>query len=117
MPVTVTEMARALQQREAERARRAGERAQRLLGALPDARRLLMDRYGASGVVLFGSLAASSWHDGSDVDLAVEGLPRDAYFAALSDLMALFGSPVDLVRVEDATAGLQERILAEGRRL
>jgi predicted nucleotidyltransferase len=67
--------------------------------------------------VLFGSLATGSHSETSDVDLAVEGLPNALYFAALADLMAHFGVPVDLVRLEEAPNSLRERIAAEGEPL
>jgi predicted nucleotidyltransferase len=68
-------------------------------------------------VILFGSLASGSAHEASDVDLAVAGLPSEAYFTALGELMALFCAPVDLVRIEDACPSLVDRIAAEGRPL
>ena len=82
---------------------------------MPEAQHLLRDRYGATAVVLFGSLAVGDYRETSDVDIAVEGLASAHYFAALTDLMNLFTVPVDLVRVEEASSSLKERILAEGR--
>jgi hypothetical protein len=41
-------------------------------------------------------------------------VPRSLYFAALADLMTLFGAAVDLVRLEEAPESLRGRILAEG---
>src|SRR5438445_12185435 len=100
MAVTAEQIARTWRRREAERAARAAHRAQRLTALLPDARRLLIETHRASAVLLFGSLAVGDPPERSDVDLAVQGLPPGDYFAALSDLMALFGGPVDLVRIE-----------------
>jgi predicted nucleotidyltransferase len=65
---------------------------------------------------VFGSLATASATEESDVDLAVEGLPGSAYFAALAALMEVFGGPVDLVRMEEAVESLRQRVL-EGRPL
>lgn len=78
---------------------------------------MLVSRYGVRKVWLFGSLVAGHPTEESDVDLAVEGLANDAYFMALSDLMAVFRGPVDLVRMEDASESLRERVLSEGREL
>jgi predicted nucleotidyltransferase len=117
MAVTVDQMAQAWRRREAQRAERAAHRAGRLMARLPNARRLLLDEYGASSVWLFGSLATGDGREDSDVDLAVEGLSAASYFHALSDLMAIFGGAVDLVRLEEAPAGLRERILTDGRPL
>jgi predicted nucleotidyltransferase len=65
-------------------------------------------------VILFGSLATGTCRDTSDVDLAVSGVPRSLYFPVLADLMALFGAPVDLVRMEEVPKSLRGRIVAEG---
>lgn len=119
MPPSVTpaDTARLLREREAARRRAGAARAARLGALLPDAARLLRERYGTTRVVLFGSLAIGTVTAQSDLDLAVEGLPNASYFAALADLMALVGGPVDLVRLEDAPVSLAERIAAEGRSL
>ena len=114
MTVTVEQMARAWRARCAAREARAEERAQRLKGLLPEARRMLVEAHGAKQVRVFGSLASGCCTERSDVDLAVEGLAKDEYFGALADLMALLGAPVDLVRVESARPSLLERIEAEG---
>ena len=72
---------------------------------------------GATRVVLFGSLAAGTPRDDSDVDLAAEGIPRLRFFELLGELMDLFGCSVDLVRLEDAPPSLRARIEAEGEPL
>jgi len=117
MPVTATETAlhlRALEDAEHQAGR---DRAGRLLANVAQARRLLVERHGARRVWLFGSLIAGQPTTESDVDLAVEQLPRSAYFRALADLMALFHGPVDLVCLEEASESLRERVLSEGREL
>ncbi len=104
--------------RRAASARAEGEaRAWRLRASLPAAAKLLRDAYGATRVVLFGSLARGDVSAWSDVDLAVEGLPPAKYFPALAALMGLFGSPVDLVAIEEAVPSLRDRIAAEGQPL
>ena len=115
MAVTAADAARHLRSRAAQRARAAEERAVRLLGLVPSAAELLRNRYAAREVVLFGSLATGTFTELSDVDLAVRGIDAADYFAALGELMALFGGPVDLVRLEQAPASLVDRIAAEGR--
>ena len=98
--------------REEGRRRAAGARR-----GLPEAARLLRERYGARRVLVFGSLVAGLPHAASDVDIAVEGLRLEDYFAALADLMDVFGGPVDLVRLEDAPTSLRDRIAAEAEAL
>ncbi len=83
--------------------------------------RLLVERYGARRVYLFGSLVGSrTIHDRSDIDLAVEGLgPGRAYWRALAELWASLppGIELDLVPLEDADPGLVEHIFTEGKLL
>jgi predicted nucleotidyltransferase len=117
MTVTAAQAAATLRMRAAEREAAALDRAGRLIAKLPSAKRILCQIYGARSVVLFGSMAQGAPHLGSDVDLAVLGLPPGAYFSAVADLMAALGCTVDLVRLEEAPAGLAERIDAEGRPL
>lgn len=117
MTVTVDEMAKRWRRRQAERQARAEARARELVDRVPAAARLLRDRYGARRVVLFGSLARGTPNLSSDVDLAVEGIPPERYFTALSDLMGLFECPVDLVEVETASDSLLTRLGVEGQEL
>jgi predicted nucleotidyltransferase len=72
---------------------------------------------GASRVYLFGSLLEEELvHGRSDIDLAVEGLPRSLYFRALRDASKLLpeGVELDLVLLEGAWPGLAERVRTEG---
>jgi predicted nucleotidyltransferase len=78
---------------------------------------LLLEGHGVRRVWLFGSLVVGEPTLESDVDLAVEGLASSAYFSALADLMALFKGPVDLLRLEEASESLRQRVLSEGREL
>lgn len=115
MPVTASDTANHLRARAAARGHAGARRAARLLAQVPAAAELLRTRYGATEVLLFGSLATGAVTERSDVDLAARGIASADYFAALADLMALFGASVDLVRLEDAPLSLLDRIAAEGR--
>lgn len=114
MPVTPSQVATQLRQRSERGQEAARQRARSILGRLGEARRILQG-HGARTVVVFGSLVSERTHAGSDVDLAVEGLPSPVYFAALADVTAALRCTVDLVRLEDAPPSLRERIAAEGR--
>jgi predicted nucleotidyltransferase len=106
-----------------ERFRLASEERSRLekqardkLGSLV---RRLVEGYGARRVWLFGSLADGAFRRGSDIDLAVEGLPDGAaLFRAGADLDDL-GRPfrVDLVPMEDAFEPVRRKILETGELL
>ena len=117
MSVTVEQTLSHLQAMQRASRLRSGDRALRLMDRLPEARRLLVDDFGARSGWLFGSLANDTATEASDVDLAVEELPPASYFRALGALMELFGGPVDLVRIEEADESLRVRIEREGRAL
>jgi predicted nucleotidyltransferase len=109
---------RAWQRRWREAAKRRRERASRARAAAEACTRFLAETYHVHRVYLFGSLAGwRAWHDQSDIDLAVEGLPPGrAYIQALSHLWPLLppGIELDLVPLEDARPELAERIQREG---
>src|SRR5258708_112817 len=96
--------------------RRASRRAATAARALAErCAEVLVERYGASRVHLFGSLAAGSprsFGPRSDIDLAVEGLPDASYFPALGALAAVTADavPIDLVPVETAPPSLRQRV-------
>lgn len=77
---------------------------------------LLHSQFGANRVIPFGSvLTPEKWHAGSDLDLAVEGIPPEQFFRAWASLRTVLPSnlEVDLVALEDAPAALRARILQE----
>ena len=99
----------------ARRSEQAAARRARKVGRL--CAHHLAERYRVRRVYLFGSAASGErFHSTSDIDLAVEGLPFDLYFSALTDLWALLppGLDLDLVPMECATADLVAHIQKEG---
>lgn len=117
MPVTALDVRNFLRAKSQTEEAAATAHAERLRLAAVDLGQLLVARFGVRRVWLFGSLAWGWPTREADIDLAVEGLAAEAYFAALGELLAVAVVPVDLVRVEDAPPGLRTRILAEGRLL
>jgi len=76
----------------------------------------LKERYPVKSVALCGSLAGEGpWHARSDIDLVVEGLAPQDYFAALTDLWELLPPwlELDLIPLENAPPGLVRRIRGE----
>ena len=61
----------------------------------------LLQAAGAQEVYLFGSMAEGRAHEGSDVDLAVAGLPPEKFFATMARLADLFDRTVDLVDLDE----------------
>jgi len=92
------------------------ERQVQALKAAQECARLLKEQFGARRVILFGSLAGQGpWHEGSDIDLAVEGIPPEDFFrayAACGDLLPP-GIELDLIPLEDAYPEMRARILGE----
>lgn len=79
--------------------------------------RHLREVYGATRVYLLGSvLEGATFHERSDLDLAVEGLPQHRYFQALADLWRRLppDMELDLIPLEDAYPELRELVLREG---
>lgn len=63
----------------------------------------LLLRLGATEVFVFGSATKDNLQPGSDIDMAVRGLPPSVYFSAISKVTKLFDRHVDLVDLDDAT--------------
>ena len=93
------------------------KRFQRAITAAQRCARLLYENYGVTKVYLFGSLRdPNTFHEKSDIDLVVEGLPPHLYFKALAELWRQLppGIELDLIPFEDADPELRERVLKEG---
>ena len=80
------------------------------------AARLLRDEYGASKVVVFGSLVHDTWFTPwSDIDLAAWGIPPERYYGAVAAVTGL--SPafqVDLVDPDACRTSLRATLEREG---
>jgi len=102
--------------REAQRREAVDERRERAWNVARRGAECLKSEFGATRVVVFGSLAEGTYFDErSDIDFAAWGTPREAYLNALGMLMDLDPRyEVDFVRVEEAFPSLLERIEAEG---
>ena len=83
---------------------------------------VLKERFGATRVVVFGSLARGDFTLGSDIDLAAWDVAPRRYFEAVSFLLDLGadlggsggGFRIDVVAPEAAAASLKREIEAEG---
>ncbi len=96
----------------------ADERRIRALQIAEECKTLLKEQFGARRVILFGSLVGQGiWHDRSDIDLAVEGVPAEDFFKAYTACHRLLPSDLeldlDLVSLEDAYPEMVARILGE----
>ena len=73
--------------------------------------RLLGERFGARRVYLFGSLSKGLFWEGSDIDLAVEGMSLEQYLKALAELRVVDGIHLDVVHLDYCRPSFKERIL------
>jgi len=92
-------------------------RVQEALSAAQRCAHLLYENYGVRKVYLVGSLnEPERFHDKSDIDLVVDGLPPRLYFRAVAELWRLLppGMELDLIPFEDADSELRERVVKEG---
>jgi predicted nucleotidyltransferase len=90
------------------------EKRQEALVAAKKCMQLLKDKFGATEVILCGSLAGESpWHWHSDIDIAVRGMSKDAVWDAYSAIEDLIPHwlKVDLIPLEFAPDYLVNRIL------
>ncbi|HEX4965844.1 MAG TPA: nucleotidyltransferase domain-containing protein [Thermoanaerobaculia bacterium] len=63
----------------------------------------LLKAAGAREVYIFGSVAEGRAREGSDIDLAVVGLPPGVFFTTMARLADLFDRVVDLVDLDEAS--------------
>lgn len=77
---------------------------------------LLRERFGATKVIAFGSLAHRAWFTPwSDIDLAAWGISSDAFYQAVALVTGL--SPefeIDLIELEGCGPALRQVIEREG---
>jgi len=91
------------------------ERAWEVARAVAD---LLRTEYGATRIVVFGSLARKTlFTPWSDIDLAVWGIKPEQYFSAAGAAMDMgldFGIKVDLVDSENCSEAFQADVAVDG---
>jgi predicted nucleotidyltransferase len=92
------------------------DRLDRAWGVARAAAEVLRSRFGATRVVVFGSLTHDeSFTRWSDIDLAAWGIPPDAFFRAVAAVTGLSAEfKVDLVDPYDCRPALRQAIEREG---
>jgi predicted nucleotidyltransferase len=58
---------------------------------------------GAREVYIFGSAANGNEHKGSDIDIAVSGIPPEKFIRAMGDTADILKKPLDLVDLDEET--------------
>lgn len=75
----------------------------------------ILKKYPVKKIIPFGSLAKNNrLHAGSDIDLAVVGLPSDQFFTAYGEIMMTSDFNVDLKPLEDLEPFFKQQILSIG---
>lgn len=75
----------------------------------------ILRQHGAKRIILFGSLhQGRRFNRGSDIDLAVEGIPPAKFIRAGADLMMALDWPVDLKPLEEVDDFFRKMILQKG---
>ncbi len=100
----------------AEQKRKLTERRERAWQVAREGARLLKEEFGATRVLLFGSLLVPEWfHEHSDVDLAADGIDERQFLRAQGRLLDIdFAISVDLVEIPYAPPRLRATIEEEG---
>jgi predicted nucleotidyltransferase len=83
--------------------------------ALDKIKNTLVNQFGAQRIIVFGSLAKGRFREGSDIDVAVEGIPHGQFFQALTAVNRETESWVDLKPWEDLDTHFRQRILTTGK--
>jgi predicted nucleotidyltransferase len=91
--------------------------AARARARLPQLVGSLTREFGATEVILFGSLATGEFTDKSDIDLAVRGIPKREFFHALAEVNRTSDIWVDLKPLEDLDEHFGQRVMATGEKL
>jgi predicted nucleotidyltransferase len=74
------------------------------LGALIEKAAAALKAAVAREVYIFGSARKGKLRPGSDVDMAVSGLPPEVFFRAMAAAHDALGRPLDLVDLDDDNA-------------
>ena len=75
----------------------------------------ILKKYGAKQIFVFGSLCRTDrFHSGSDIDIAVEGIPPQHFIRAAADLMMAVDFPIDLKPIEELDDYFRDMIHQKG---
>ncbi len=76
---------------------------------------VLVQQFGATQVILFGSLARGRFTAESDIDLAVAGIAPTEFFTALAAANRLTNRWVDLKPLEELEPHFYQRVMETGK--
>lgn len=105
-----------IQQRTSEEQQHLAQRYNQAWQLANQAASFLRCKYGATRVIVFGSLTNSAWFNAwSDVDLAAWGIPPEQFYAAVAAVTGLSEHfKIDLVDPDNCRPDLRQTIENEG---
>jgi predicted nucleotidyltransferase len=78
--------------------------------------RLLTTDFGATQIIVFGSLVQGDHFDiDSDIDIAVKGIPPDQYFTAMAAANRITSQWVDLKPIEALDPHFLQKVMSTGK--
>ena len=109
----------AIRRRKAKQRAEISSRRRRAIVAAHKAAKLLKTKFGATEVILFGSLVRrGSFTLYSDIDLAERGIHPDHYLTAMEAVLYLDPEfKIDLVEIETCSPAMREEIEKDGKPL
>ena len=115
-PEKMEQYRRTARKRESEQKQAMARRRESAWLVARQAASLLKEQFGATRVVVFGSLAHGAWfHARSDIDLMVAGIPPEKFWRAWAALDQVSdGFEIDLVTDLELTERLRAAIEREG---
>jgi predicted nucleotidyltransferase len=75
---------------------------------------LLVQQFGATRIILFGSLVKGTFAEGSDIDLAVAGISPHQFFTAMGALTQISEFWVDLKPLENLEPYFLNKVIRTG---
>lgn len=75
---------------------------------------ILRKQFGATNIIVFGSLVKDKFGEDSDIDMAVEGIAPSEFFAALSAINWQSKWEIDLKPLEALEPHFKQRVLETG---
>lgn len=75
---------------------------------------LLISEFNVTKIILFGSLCKGTFHQESDIDLAVAGIPALEYFRVLAKVNSISSRWIDLKPLEELEPHFKKRVLQTG---
>lgn len=108
------------EQRQNSREQKQEQRRKRALEIVSGLADLLQTEFNATNIYVFGSLTRENlpFHEHSDIDLGVSGIPHDRFYEAQGRCLEFAGDiSVDLVDLENTDDSLKNEIVERGERI